>query len=154
MPDFDHLGMAPVIVVDLESEIVDTSVDPMSADRESDTNVPPPSAMEALKVDMAVEEISQLLREIPLGQPPTSEAAESGSGPELSVPLNRETTTGEATRLRPPTPTRPLFQIELPTQYPARREQRLHALPRAALPVVRLQLCSLPSLLCFSMVRK
>jgi len=37
MPGFDDLRIAPEIVVDLESEIVDTSVDPTSADTDVST---------------------------------------------------------------------------------------------------------------------
>lgn len=48
MPGFDDLGMAPDIVIDLQAEFVDTSVDPTSSEREFYTDFPPPPAMAVL----------------------------------------------------------------------------------------------------------
>jgi len=71
------------------AELEDTSAISDSAERELDTNVPPPLAMVALAVDVAMEEISKLLQEIPSAQQLALEASERGVSPKLWVSPNQ-----------------------------------------------------------------
>jgi len=56
-----------------------------------DTDIPPPTALAAVDLDLATREISKLLLEIQSVQPLVSEAAQLEPGPELR---NGETLTG------------------------------------------------------------
>jgi len=84
--DGNNLGLPPKIAVDLATELLEESdVLPTSRDCESDTDVSSPPAMAVMEVDVAAQEISKLLLEIPSGQPPASEAAAYGPGLDLSM---------------------------------------------------------------------
>ena len=82
----DDLSMEPEIVVDLMSKLQDTNVILLITDRESDTDLPPPSAMVALEVNVTVEEISKLLQEFPSAKPPVLEAQSAGLAPNSGCP--------------------------------------------------------------------
>jgi len=67
-----------------------------SRDWESDTDplCPLPALTPMRRVDLAAQDISELLLEVPLGQPTVSEIAVSGSAPEPSVSSVEGVSTG------------------------------------------------------------
>jgi len=123
----DDLGMPPKVVVNLATKLLETDILPKSCDCESDTDLPPPPALDVMEVDVATRNILKLLPEILSGQSPASEAAGMEPGPELSVLPNGKTPTGVAMPLHPSTALQPLFQFGLPTLYPAGHGQHFHA---------------------------
>jgi len=83
-----------------------------------------------VKVDVTTREISQLLLEIPSGQPLALEAAASGPGPEPSMPSVEEALTGVAALLHAPALSQPLFEFDRLPQYTAGCGLWLHAPPK------------------------
>jgi len=103
----DDLSMVPEIVVDLMTKLEDTNVIPLTAEMESDTDVLLPPAMVALEVDVAVEEISKLLQEIPSAQP----LVPSSGCPKLRDPDGAAGTTVPADLTEASLPGRPFYLV-------------------------------------------
>jgi len=135
----DDLGMASVIVVSLEHEVLDLNANPNSVEWKSDTDALPLPTMAALEANVAIKEISALLQEIPSVQPRGSATPQQGISPKFRMPLN----TGIP--MEHPAPVclldlpNPFFQVKLPTWYPARCRQQLCALPMTMMSMMRLQ---------------
>ena len=134
----DDLSMSPEIVVDMASELQDANVLPMLRDRELDTDVQPPPTMVAMKVDVAVEEIFWLLQEISRGSHRLQRRLGWDQVSSSACPKPRDPV-GKPALLHPPILSRPLFQVNLLTWYPAGHGQWLRTPPRATWPIVRLQ---------------
>lgn len=104
-----------------------------SVEQESDTDVLSPPIMVAQEADMAIDEISALLCEIPSMQPQRLVTPEPG--------CQRTLTSAEQ-----PVPVhlldllRPLFQVDLPTWYPAEHGQWHRVPPSTMMPMLILQL--------------
>lgn len=113
----DDLSMAPEIIVGLESKVQNLNADHESADRILDSpDLPSPVALVMLETAAAVEQISVLLQEIPLAQPPCSATPErdvlQDTSPELWVPSNVETLTEQPEPVHLPVLPKPLFQVK------------------------------------------
>ena len=112
--DSDDLGMVPELTVDLAEEIMDTSVDPTSCDRESDTDVQAPPTLEKVAVDVTIEEISALLWEVPSIQPQHCETLEPWASQKL----------GGQTSILAPAELAPLLGVQFPHNHGSRSRHR------------------------------
>jgi len=108
MPGFDNLGMAPEIIVDLEAEFADTSVDPTSDERESDTDVLRPLAMAVLGWMLLWKRSPGCCRRSFWHSHQHLKASERRASPKLWVSPDRETPTGSPAPLHSLTPPWPL----------------------------------------------
>ena len=73
--------------------LLELDVDPDSCEWESDTGVLPPPAVAALEADVAIEEISKLLREIPFDTATAFGDTGVGASPEPQVLTDAATST-------------------------------------------------------------